>query len=330
MAEHRAVPRSTTVSSVDSSKPLVSVCLLTYNHRHVIEQTIVSVLAQDYGPFEFIVSDDCSGDGTWETILQLAETHSIIRPIRTPRNLGMPGNANFAVGHCSGEYIALLHHDDLYASTLLTRWAEVLMRHPSIVFVCNDYRYTSGRVRGLKLPENPINGDWFLRKQLLRNWGSPVRGTAMIRRRSWIEVDGLKEQFGLLADVDLWMRLAAMGDVGYVPEPLITVWHNRPVEYPKEYGGAGWSWERHRLLLQIHAANQRGRRVLQRSANPFGWWHFLLRLNLEQAKWLIYALFRRRWGMLKESGIGATPWDFLVTRLLRLAAIRLAIPFDNG
>ena len=80
--------------------------------------------------FEVIVSDDRSTDGTWEHILDLAEKDSRIRPIRTSSNIGMAGNANYAVSHSSQSYIALLHHDDLCRKDLLEKWVEVIQRHP--------------------------------------------------------------------------------------------------------------------------------------------------------------------------------------------------------
>lgn len=308
---------------------LVSVCLLTYNHAHMIEETILSILKQDYSPFEFIISDDCSDDGTWEKISELVKKFPEIRPLCTPRNLGMPGNANFAAAHCMGDYIALLHHDDLYEKSLLTRWAEILDRHSSVTFVCNDYRYDSGKVRGLKLPSNPISGDWFLKNQLLRTWACPVRGTAMVRRSSWIELGGLRERFGLLADVDLWMRLAALGDVGYLEKPLITVRQRRPEGYPQDYGGEGWSWRRHRLLLEIHADNQRRFRRQEKGIPSISWYRFLFRLNVEQVKWISYGLVKRNWKMLVESEAGQTPWDFLPVCVLRSATVWLAKKLVN-
>jgi glycosyltransferase involved in cell wall biosynthesis len=61
----------------------VSVCLLTYNHAHLVESTIRSILAQSLTDFELIISDDCSTDATWAHVLALAATDSRIKPLRT-------------------------------------------------------------------------------------------------------------------------------------------------------------------------------------------------------------------------------------------------------
>ena len=100
----------------------ISVCLLTYNHVEVIESTLRTILEQTITGYEVIVSDDCSDDGTWERILALAAADVRIKPMRTPHNMGMPGNANFSVAQSDRPYIALLHHDDLYREDLLEKW----------------------------------------------------------------------------------------------------------------------------------------------------------------------------------------------------------------
>ena len=117
----------------------ISVCLLTYNHVDVIESTLRTILDQTITGYEVIVSDDCSSDGTWERILALAAADARIKPVRTPHNMGMPGNANFAVAQSDRPYIALLHHDDFYRKDLLEKWAGVLDRHSDAAFVFNAY-----------------------------------------------------------------------------------------------------------------------------------------------------------------------------------------------
>ena len=110
----------------------IAVCLLTYNHAHLIESTLDSILRQTLTGYEIIVSDDCSTDNTWEILQRLAAADPRIRPIRTPRNLGMAGNANFAVAHTDRPYIALLHHDDLYRADLIEKWMGVMDLHPQV------------------------------------------------------------------------------------------------------------------------------------------------------------------------------------------------------
>ncbi len=302
----------------------ISVCLLVYNHVGVVESTLDSVLAQNLGGFELIVSDDGSTDGSWELIQQRAAADRRITAVRTPRNLGMAGNANFAVRHSTRPLLALLHHDDLYRPDLLEKWHGVMLRNPDVGFVFNPYAvFERAKTYGHPFADERLDGKRFLERHLFPRWGCPVRGTAMIRRSHFDAVGGLREEYGLLADVDLWMRLAARAAVGYVPEPVISVRHARPDYYPEAYQPGAWSWRRQRHLYDIHAQNRleyfdqgtvRGRRELLQ---------FRTRLSLETAKWLSYALVRRNWPMLDDAKNSETLHDQLWLRGYRAFMRRL-------
>lgn len=305
----------------------ISVCLLTYNHVALVESTLASILTQTIGGYEVIISDDCSTDGTWELVKTLAERDPRLCAVRTPRNLGMPGNANFAASHSSRPYIALLHHDDLYREDLLEKWEGVMERHPDVGFVFNSYGvYESSYVYGHPFTAERLDGKRFLERHLFPSWGCPVRGTALIRRALWNQLGGMREEFGLLADIDLWMRLAARAAVGYVAEPLITVRQIRPDYYPEIYQGRGWSWRRQRFLYEIHAANRLAHYDSACLADRRRLSTFRLRQSLETAKWLVYALVRRKWDMIETSDESATAQDQLWLRVFRGLVRRAAKP----
>jgi glycosyltransferase involved in cell wall biosynthesis len=302
----------------------VSVCLLTFNHVALVGSTLDSVLGQTLQGFELIVSDDSSSDGTWELISRRAALDPRIVAVRTPRNLGMAGNANFAASQCRRPLLALLHHDDVYRPDLLEKWSSVMVRHPDVGFVFNAYADVAGTLLGKPFLEERIEGRHFLERHLLPAWGCPVRGTAMIRRSQFDALGGLREQFGLLADVDLWMRLAARAPVGYVPEPLVTVRQVRPAYYPEEYQSGGWSWRRQRYLYEIHAQNRLehfGVATLRGRCENLA---FRTRLSLETAKWLGYALVRGKPAMIASAADSETIHDQTWLRWLRRGLRRWA------
>lgn len=296
----------------------ISVCLLTYNHAHMIEKTLASIQKQTLSGYEIIVSDDCSTDDTWAILQRMAATDPRIRPIRPPQNLGMAGNANFAVSQSERPYIALLHHDDLYRPDLLEKWVRIVARHDDVGFVFNPYGVeNSAFVWQEAMPGEYVEGRWFLEKFLLPRWGCPVRGTAMVRRSAWQDVEGMRLQYNLLADVDLWMRLSRRWAVGYVDEPIITLRQERPEDYPEEYKATAWSWKRQRYLYEIHIDNRlelyRGNSI----GNRLRWFLFRLRMARETAKWLSYAVVRKRSSMLLSSEEGATRHDLWPLRIYR-------------
>lgn len=296
----------------------ISVCLLTYNHVEVIESTLKTILNQTINGYEIIVSDDCSNDGTWEKILELAASYNQIKPFRTLKNIGMAGNANFAVAQSERPYIALLHHDDLVRNDLLEKWIFVIISHPEIKFVFNVYDDGDAEhTYGPKFEVEKIDGKYLLEHFLFKRWGCPVRGTAMIRRSTWEEIGGMREQFGMLADIDMWMRLSMLGPVGYVAEPIISVRHQRPENYPDDYKEINWSWRRQRLLYEIHAVNRLNYYNINTFSGRLEWWTFRFRLSFETAKWLIYAVVRNKKIMIRTCDGSRTPYDLWPLRLFR-------------
>jgi glycosyltransferase involved in cell wall biosynthesis len=313
------------IKSNESSRGArISVCLLVYNDVASLAGTVHSILAQTLPGFEFIISDDCSKDGTWEAVLDLAKKHPNIRAIQTPRNLKMCGNANFAVRHATGDYIVLLHHGDIYREDLLEKWLDVLERHNSVSFVFNEYAIKTSNGRELvhkaekRCFTERMVGRQFLEKVLLKGWGSCVWGTTMFRRSCWEAVGGIREEFEYLADVDLWMRMAARWDVGYVDEPLITVQeqNERPDYYPEDYKPSSF-WPRRKLIYSIHASNLTEYYASARWRRWSKWLKFRMCVSLETCKWLTYALIRKQSNMLLDSVKAECPWEFFPVRWYR-------------
>lgn len=113
--------------------PLLSVCLITYNHAEYIEQAIAGVLAQKVDfDWEFIIADDRSTDGTSDIVRRFAREHpDLIRPIINEQNLG--GAANFVqlIEAASGKYIAYFEGDDHWTDPMkLSKQVSFLEANP--------------------------------------------------------------------------------------------------------------------------------------------------------------------------------------------------------
>jgi glycosyltransferase involved in cell wall biosynthesis len=298
----------------------ICVVLLTYNHVEVIESTLQSVLDQTITGYKVIVSDDWSTDGTWERIVEYATKDARVNPIRTPHNMGMARNANFAVARSNRPYIALLHHDDLYRKDLLERWAGILERYVDVGFVFNRYDSPCPRKHdGPRFSEERMDGHWFLEKYLFARWGCPVRGTAMIRKSLWDRVGGMREEFNLIADVDLWMRLSIVSQVGYVQEPVIYVRELRPEYYPDTYTMKQFHWCRLVLLYSIHASNRLKYHGVSTLKARLQWLGFRIKVSYETMKWLTYAVIKkkRRHEILAYSEESVTQYDLWPLRFFR-------------
>lgn len=92
-----------------------SVIVVTYNQENLLPIALDSVFSQSVLPYEIIIGDDCSTDGTWEVIQKYYEKYpSIIRPIRHEKNKGIFGNINFLKSLPKGDVVSFLSGDDYY------------------------------------------------------------------------------------------------------------------------------------------------------------------------------------------------------------------------
>jgi len=116
----------------------LSVSIVTFEQEDYVHQALESVLAQrtDF-PFELVVGDDASSDGTRPILRDIAARHPRrVRLLLHERNLGDRGLSNFmsTVDACRGEYIAFLDGDDHWTDPhKLQRQVDFLDAHPDCV-----------------------------------------------------------------------------------------------------------------------------------------------------------------------------------------------------
>jgi glycosyltransferase involved in cell wall biosynthesis len=201
----------------------VSVCIPTFNAAKYLRECIESVLAQTYRDFELLISDDGSTDHTCEIAASIRDPR--IRVCRLDRNMGMPYNFNNAVNLSRGTYIKLLCYDDLLDPTSLEKQVDLLDRRPEVVMVTSGLHYMDEAGRALR------RVSYFSRETVASEveiiagtlvYGNVVGSPSavLIRRESLLRAGPFSEEFPQVMDVEMWLRLAALGPVGYIPEPL--------------------------------------------------------------------------------------------------------------
>ena len=120
------------------SKPLVSICCITYNQEKFIEEAINSFLSQvTKFDIEILLYDDASTDQTPLIIKKIAEKHpEIIHPIYSKVNTyskGIKNNPTFNFKRAKGEYIALCEGDDYWIDkNKLQKQVDLLRKHEEL------------------------------------------------------------------------------------------------------------------------------------------------------------------------------------------------------
>lgn len=113
--------------------PELSIGLPVFNGENFLEDALDSILKQDFGDFELIISDNASTDRTDSICRAYAEKDSRIRYFRNHENIGAAGNWNRVFEMSSGKFFKWIAHDDLHEPEFVSQCLEVLKREPSVV-----------------------------------------------------------------------------------------------------------------------------------------------------------------------------------------------------
>jgi len=222
------------------TEPLVSIKMITYNHAPFIAKAIEGVLQQRTSfPFELVIGEDCSTDGTREIVFKYREKYpDIIRVITSDKNVGMKENGLRTVKAGRGKYIAFCEGDDhWHHPDKLQKQVDYLEINPDCGMVYSSYdvcHVTSGRrisdfikYRKWKIPESLTITD------IVESKGGRSRAittcTVMVRRNlceEIFEADPYLHQSGhfLMGDTQIWAEMATKSRIHYIPESLAT--HN--------------------------------------------------------------------------------------------------------
>ncbi|QIA06721.1 glycosyltransferase family 2 protein [Draconibacterium halophilum] len=116
-------------------KPLVSICIPTYNGAKYLSEAINSAIAQTYRPIEIVISDDNSTDGTIEIAERLKNESNIPFLIfkHTPEGIG--ANWNNAIKHSNGEFIKFLFQDDILRSDCIEQMMQLNFKNNNLGFI---------------------------------------------------------------------------------------------------------------------------------------------------------------------------------------------------
>ena len=121
---------------MNSTKPLVSISCITYNHAKYIRDALEGFLMQKTTfPIEILIHDDASTDGTTEIVREYEEKNpDIIKPLYETKNQwnkGIRGSAVFNFPRARGKYIALCEGDDYWTDPFkLQKQVDLLEAHP--------------------------------------------------------------------------------------------------------------------------------------------------------------------------------------------------------
>lgn len=123
-----------------SFEPLVSICVITFNSRNTIIETLESIKVQTYTNIELIITDDCSSDNTvdicdsWLTDNGSRFVHSEI--VTSNVNTGVACNSARGGARCHGEWIKTIAGDDLLVPSAVEEYMSFIANQSERVKIC--------------------------------------------------------------------------------------------------------------------------------------------------------------------------------------------------
>lgn len=200
--------------------PKVSILLTCYNHIRYLPAAFEGILSQTHKDYEIIAIDDGSKDGTRDWLSARPEPMKLIF---NESNLGTYASLNVALEAATGDYIAILNDDDVWAPTKLQRQLDLFSKHPEVGLVHTDGSFIDGEGKtfegaplGFTFPRFET-GDILL-GLLYEN--KIIASAALVKRECFERLGGFNESYFGSGDWEMWMRIAEEYQVGFVPEPL--------------------------------------------------------------------------------------------------------------
>lgn len=195
--------------------PLVSIVTPSFNQAAYLEETLRSVLDQDYPNIEYILVDGGSTDGSQEIIQRYADR---LAWWVSEKDRGQTDAINKGFAHAHGEILAWLNSDDTYLPGAVAQAVAYLQAHPEAGMVYGDANLVdeSGAVIG-KFPARQTDY-----RRLRRGYVHIPQQAAFFRADLWRQVGPLDPSFYFAMDYDLWVRLAGQAPLHYLP----SLWAN--------------------------------------------------------------------------------------------------------
>jgi glycosyltransferase involved in cell wall biosynthesis len=204
----------------------VTVFVPTYNRAGLLPHAIEGVLAQTFGDFRLIISDNASTDETPKVVASFEDPR--LEYVRQPENLGLLGNHNWFLKRIETDYALILPDDDLVYPNLLERTVAELdrRREAGVVHAAFDVIDEEG-----KALLSHVNWTYGLEETHVENarefiaesmrWSCRICASTALMRTAALPSGGMAAEDFPAVDFGMWLRMAAEGwEFAYLDETL--------------------------------------------------------------------------------------------------------------
>lgn len=199
----------------------IDVAVPCYQYGRYLRDCVTSILRQNVPNLRVLIINNGSTDDTIDVARRLADEDGRVHIAHFETNLGPQAAYNYGIDWASADYFLLIDADDVLAPGALARAISLLDRDTKVVFVHGvelQRSFEAGAEH--HLPEKPKKEAWsvqsgysFIQHTLRR--GCWTVGATTVVRRTWAQKEAghYSAQLPDSDDLELWLRLALLGDV---------------------------------------------------------------------------------------------------------------------
>jgi len=209
-------------------KPLVSIVVPSYNHESYVQQTIASIIDQDYENIELIVIDDGSTDSSPFKIAEMSDSchERFVRfEFRSRENQGLCATLNEALEWCQGEFFSPIASDDMLLPNKTSREIEKFLQldRNEVVAIFSGVRLIDkrGQTHLARKGKDRIYTftDVFLRRAFI------PAPTAMMLTQAVRSVGGYSSEI-TIEDLYMWLKLTEKGEALYCLSDVLVAYRS--------------------------------------------------------------------------------------------------------
>lgn len=205
-----------------SRRPSVTVVVPCYNYGHYLPGALATVLAQPGVDVDVILIDDASPDGSGTVVRDLAAADPRIRAIIHERNRGHIATYNEGLEQATGDYVVLMSADDALTPGSLARATSLMEAEPGVGFVYGHpitFEDALPPARTSVRDWTVWSGEEWIQIRCRKGENTIMNPEVVLRTSVQQAIGGYDPKLPHSGDFEMWLRAAAVADVGRVNGP---------------------------------------------------------------------------------------------------------------
>lgn len=202
----------------------VSIITPAYNAEKWICKTYQAIQSQTHIDWEWLITDDCSSDGTFKLLKTLAECDNRIRVFQNAENSGAAVSRNNSMSNAMGDFIAFIDSDDIWLPNKLEK--QLSFMGDNIDFSFTAYELIDGSENRLNKSVDSSQQGSFSYNDMLRKKATMGCSTVLLRSSGFDDVTMPLIRTG--QDYALWLKLLKTGKKAHVLNEVLTQYRILP------------------------------------------------------------------------------------------------------